>query len=65
MHQVELICEKEIPVIKEVYIENILEGLKKDVSIIFVPYEQVLEAMRGRGKDPLGPTKEYSSDRFE
>ncbi len=65
LSHVEFISKTETPVIKEVYVENILEELKKDISLTLVPYEKVLEAMKRRDKNPSKPTLEYKADRFD
>jgi len=65
LSHVEFVSKIEIPVTNEVYIENILEELKKDASLRIVPYEKVLEVMKKRGKHPAEPTIKYKANRFE
>lgn len=65
LSHVEFVSKVETPVINEIHIENILEELKKDASLTIVPYEEVLEAMKKRGKDPTGPIIKHEANRFE
>ncbi len=64
LSHVELISKKETKVISEKYIENIFDALKK-FDISFVNYEEVLDAMKLRKKDPQGPQNKYKQNRFQ
>lgn len=64
LSHVEFIAKKPVKVISELFIPNLLEELKKDNSISMVPYNQVLDAMKLRGKHPGAPKIKYKEDRF-
>lgn len=64
LSHLELISKAEVPVTSEKYVYNILEELKK-FDINFVPYDQVLDEMKKRGKDPKKATVQYKADRFK
>lgn len=61
---VERICNQSVKVLKEEYIPNVLEELRK-FEIQIVEYRDVLKVMEKRGKDPSDPSIEYAQDRFK
>ncbi len=65
LSHVELISRVDTPVLNEIRVENILEELKKDASLMIVTYEEVLGAMKKRGKDPSQPKVKHEANRFE
>ena len=60
----EFISSKEVPVLKETKIDNILDYLKKG-NVEIAEYENVPEAMKKRRKDVNKPKKPHAKDRFD
>lgn len=60
----EFISKKEVKIIREIKIKNVLKELKRLGAKIIV-YDNVLVSMKERGKGPKKPIKRYKADRFK
>lgn len=64
LSHLELVSTKETSVSSETHVNNILDELK-NYDIRFVLYENVLEEMKKRKKDPKNASAPHKSDRFD